>query len=455
MKTALLLILVFSINVLSQVKSGPIVGAVDDHSATFLVKTYTEQKVRIKIIPLDDINFFTESIKSLDTNFNYVKIKVDNLKPDTKYYYQAEVDGILELPINSFTTFPEKDNIDFSFGFASCQQSSYAKWDPKIFPVIAQDKDLRFFIQIGDWTYPDTTERKYGYRFNSKWNLLDKSYQSKYDANYPFTREVLNHMPVSYVYDDHDFAANNPDGTDSNKQKSISAYKMFFPHYPLANPNNGIWQKFNFSNVDFFVLDLRSQRSSMENAFDKSGKLNLDKDYSILAGFTISGQNQKDWFFSELKNSKAKWKVIVSTVIFNPSYAKVLDDDTLMSRYSWMKKDVIDKWAGYKSELNEVIKFIKDNNIKNIIFISGDTHSSYIDDGTNSEFPEISASNLDVPNSHVMEKMMEVNLNIWNKGYYKEDGHAFGKVTFKNNKALLEVIDDKGNVVVTHTIDAK
>jgi gliding motility-associated-like protein len=78
-------------------------------------------------------------------------------------------------------------------------------------------------------------------------------------------------MPVMYAYDDHDFAANNPDGTDPAKLNSLWAYKTFFPHYPLKNPDNGIWQIFIFGDVEFFVLDCRSQRNPNKNSLDANG----------------------------------------------------------------------------------------------------------------------------------------------------------------------------------------
>jgi phosphodiesterase/alkaline phosphatase D-like protein len=461
MKNKIILFLLFlTINHYSQVQLGPIAGAVTETSAVILIKTYSsDQEVIIELFTQDDVEntIYSEAIITEEENYNYVKIPVNDLMPNTTYYYRAIVDEFPSRKWNSFQTFPEDKEYSFSFGFGSCQQSSWGKPDPEIFPVIANDT-LRFFIQLGDWTYPDTTEKKYGYRFNEKMNLLEKSYQSKYSNNYPFVAEVLSQMSVVYTYDDHDFAANNSDGSDPAKGNSIWAYKTFFPHYELKNPDNGIWQSFTFGDVEFFVLDMRAQRNTGNDAFDENKNFNPPPGHSILAGYDISGMNQKEWFFEALKKSTAKWKVIVSSVLFNPAYAKTTELDSLPGDLWWFPSDAADKWAGYPEDVNALLNTIISNSIKNVFVISGDTHSSFIDDGKNSLIPEIGASNLDVNNSNLGKKLNSLGINIWNKGTYNEDGYTYGRVRFffgEEDYALLEIINERKEIILSHRLDAE
>lgn len=460
MNTKVLIFLLTAFIIKAQVQLGPIVGAVTETSAVVLVKTYSpEQEVKIELFTQNDVenSIYSESTKSLAENYNYIKIPINNLKPNTTYYYRAIVNGYPSKRWNSFQTFPGEKEYSFSFGFGSCQQSSYSVPDPEIFPLIANDT-LRFFIQLGDWTYPDTTQKKYGYRFNEKKDLLEKSYQSKYNNNYPFVSEVLSQMPVVYVYDDHDFAANNSDGNDPAKDNSIWGYKTFFPHYELKNPENGIWQSFTFGDVEFFVLDMRAQRNPEKDAFDEDGNFNSPSGHSILAGYEINGVNQKEWLFNALKNSTAKWKVIVSSVLFNPAYAKVTEVDSIPEDIKWLPTDVADKWAGYPEDVNSLLNTIITNNIKNVFVISGDTHSSFIDDGKNSLIPEIGASNLDVKNSMLDKKLNSLGISIWNKGNYDEEGHTYGRVRFffgEKDYALLEIINERKEIIASYRLDAK
>jgi alkaline phosphatase D len=457
-KNLYLLFLLFQTS-FSQVQLGPFVGGVTENSAVVIVKTYGEQDVAIELFTQEDVetSLYSETVKALNEHFNYVKIPLHNLKANTTYYYRAIVDGFRSRKWHSFQTFPVDKNYSFSFGFGSCQQSSWRAPEPEIFPVIADDT-LRFFIQLGDWTYPDTTFKNYGYYYNEKIELLEKSFQSKYNYNYPFASEVLSQMPVVYVYDDHDFASNNSDGTAPAKENTLWAYKTFFPHYELKNPDNGIWQSFTFGDVEFFVLDLRYQRNPNKNAFDENGKFNPPPDHSILAGYKIEGINQKEWFFDALKNSTAKWKVIVSSVLFNPEYSKTTLLDSLPGDLWWFPDDAADKWAGFPGDVNALLNTIISNNIKNVFVISGDTHSSFIDDGKNSLIPEIGASNLDVSNTQLDQKLKSLGISIWNKGSYDGDGHTYGRARFffgDVDYVLLEIVDEKGDIVVSHRLDAR
>jgi alkaline phosphatase D len=462
MKKILILIvfLIFISNLNAQPIAGPFVGAVTPTDATFIIKSQNNgDDVKIELAQNTDFSnpVYTNSIISDSETYNFVKPKITGLTPNTKYYYRAIINNNPDKQVNSFITFPDKKDYNFSFGFGSCQQSHYAPSKPEIFSVIAKDS-LKFWIQIGDWGYPDTTEKKYGYRFNTRWDLLENSYLTRYGRSYAFADLVISQMPVSYVYDDHDFAANNSDGSDPAKQNSIDAYGIFFPHYELGNPQNGLWQKFNYGDVDFFIIDTRTQRTPNNNALDETGKYAPRAGHSILAGYTIDGENQKDWLKRSLKESTSKWKVIVSSVMFNPKYRDFIYDTTLTNQFNWLKRDIIDKWSGYEEEQNEILKFISDNNLKNVIMLTGDSHSAYIDDGENSVLPEMGSSVIDVKNTKVTLVSRMAGHQLYNKGGYEGDDRCYGKVSFvygDTDYCLMEIIDDKGKLIVSYKLDAK
>ncbi|HRE40564.1 MAG TPA: alkaline phosphatase D family protein [Ignavibacteria bacterium] len=461
MNLILILSFLFNFNNLSDsIVSGPFVGAVTDKSATFIIKTLEENST-VKIELSESENFsnsiFTDEYISEGKNFNFVKPEIKSLKPNTKYFYRAVVNNQPGNYINSFKSFPNKGNYSFSFGFGSCQQSHYNKSKPEIFKIISEDS-LRFFLQIGDWGYPDTTEKKYGYRFFTKPDLIAGSYETKYTRTYPFADKVLSKMPVAYVYDDHDFGYNNSDGSDPSKQNSIDGYNIYFPHYELPNAENGLWQKFSFGDVEFFIIDTRTQRNPNKDALDENGNYFAKDDHSILAGYKISGEDQKTWLKKSLKNSKAKWKVIVSPVMFNPSYRKIIRDTVLMNAFERIKLDIIDKWSGFEKEQNEIIDYIKSEGIENLLILSGDSHSAYIDDGENSVFPEFGSSVLDVNNTKVSQRSSFVGYNLFNQGGYDGDGRCYGKVSFvygDEDYCLMEIIDDTGKIVLSYKLNAK
>lgn len=462
MKKILILVvfLVLKANLNAQPIAGPFAGAVTDDEATFIIKSQNSgDEVKIELSQNIDFStpIYTNSVIANSKTYNFVKPKATDLVPNTKYYYRAVINNIPDGQINSFNTFSAQKNQNFSFGFGSCQQSHYAPSKPEIFSVIAKDS-LKFWIQIGDWGYPDTTEKKYGYRFNTKWDLLENSYLTRYGRSYAFADLVISQMPVAYVYDDHDFAGNNSDGTDGAKQNSIDAYGIFFPHYELDNPQNGLWQKFSYGNVDFFIVDTRTQRTANNDALDENGNYNPKPGHSILAGFQIDGENQKEWLKRSLKESTAKWKVIVSSVMFNPRYRDFIYDTVLTNQYNWLKRDIIDKWSGYEAEQNEILDFIRENDLKNLIVLTGDSHSAYIDDGENSVIPEMGSSVIDVKNTKVTLVSRIAGHQLYNKGGYEGDGRCYGKVSFiygDTDYCLMEIIDDEGKLVVSYKLDAK
>lgn len=436
-------------------ESGPIVGAVEKNSAVFLFKTSIPARVRIQISENENFenSFFTEEYESENDNYNYVKFYYDKLDADTEYFYRAVINNQPAGTTNRFKTFPPKKDYSFSFGFGSCQQGR-AESNPIIFPVIGNDS-LRFFIHLGDWTYPDHI---IGRDFSLSMDKVEQSYLMRYDRNYPLYENILQRMPIAYVYDDHDYTVNDSDGEHPGKQNAINGYRNFFPHYELPNPDNGIWQKFEFADVEFFMLDLRSQRNKVTEALDSDGMYAPKEGHSILAGFDIDGENQIEWLINSLKNSTAKWKVIVSTVVFNPKYIDAAKDPEISQAFPRIVKGIIDKWAGYPEDVDLLLNTIQENNIKNVIMISGDSHSSNIDDGTNSIIPEISSSNLDVKNTNLDLIMNLAGYNIWNKGSLKGDKYAYGRVSFvygSEDYALLEIVDDSGMVVTSHKILAQ
>jgi hypothetical protein len=69
------------------------------------------------------------------------------------------------------------------------------------------------------------------------------------------------------------------------------------------------------------------------------------------------GSEQKDLFKDALSDSKAKYKFIISSVAIQQLFANPYD-----------------AWEGYGAERSEILNFIRDNGIKNVIFLTTDLH---------------------------------------------------------------------------------
>ncbi len=506
----LLISAVYSISSAQQLTNSIVVGGVTPSSAKFRISVSGEAQINVEAAETDNFSNSIQGtpIEADSSNYFTVIIELNGLSADTKYYYRALINGEpADDEERYFFTFPaEGTSMNFSFAFGSCQQSgSFLPSDTDAGNVFREiiNHDIRFFLQIGDWTYPDTTDLlPLSANFFAKdYSLVQKSYSAKFNKDYPMD-SLLRRVPIDYVYDDHDYMNNNSSALTSAfyiplrpsllgddfialefsnpegaRENSIKGYKENFPSYPLVNESRGIYHKFSFGNADFFALDLRAQRDGDLNPFYNTGVDDL-WDFAPGEKHTIlgrddspgEGENQLDWFLEELKNSTATWKFIMSSVPFNIGQRKVIQkglelQDSLLSlpelpadvQGIFAAFEISDAWAGYPADADSILSFIKNNGIENVIIMSGDSHNSAMDDGTNAGLPEIMSGNLEITNSKTVSLIESFDIHIWNKGGQgittDEFNNAFGKITvFGDDSVTLSLIDEFGTLFAEHTI---
>jgi hypothetical protein len=103
-------------------------------------------------------------------------------------------------------------------------------------------------------------------------------------------------------------------------------------------------------------------------------------------------------------------------------------------------------WAGYPVDLNAVLK-LKDEGVKNMIAISGDTHSSVIDDGTNAGIPELNASGMAAGDEAFLNYYIDsvvktissqsVKDILWNAG-----GNGVENMNFSDSYGTIEIFGE-------------
>ncbi len=492
------------------VTNSVVVGGVTANSSRFWVRTSIPSKVNIEVS--EDISFagskLGEEKITTEESGNASIIEVNGLLANTKYFYRAISENIvIDNLERSFWTFPEVGTeTNFSFAFGSCQQSGDFLPSPtenvSVFDEILRH-DVRFFLQLGDWGYPDTTDltpinNNY---FSADYKLVQKSYWSKFNSEYPMDK-LLRKMPVDYVYDDHDYMNNNSSATTSSyyipfkpndfsnnfvtmeienppgaRLNSIRGYKENMPSYPLENESRGIYHKFSYGNIDVFALDLRAQKSPALEAFrfdDSSNKWVFDppaEHYILGRDNTVGeGENQFSWFLNRLKNSTADWKFIMSSVPFNIGQKRALTTGLALQNLVIPVEgapagataiaaafELADGWSGFPADTEAILNFVSENKIENLVVLSGDSHNAALDDGTNAGLPEIMAGNLEITNSKSVTFFESFGINIWNKGGHgittTEFNDAFGKVTvYGSDSVNLSLIDEFGNLFANHTI---
>lgn len=487
----LLLLLSFAHSHAQSLTHGPFVGGVTEKRARFYLRVEPSASASVRLAATSDFNnavYGQATVTDSARDFAAL-ITIDNLQPDQLYFYQALINNVPAGEVRSFKTFPRTGaRAPFRFAFGSCivNRKTPSATDGRVFEVMAQDEP-RFFLQIGDWTYPDSTESPQNPQrvFSADMSRIQASYRSKYDSIYA-VQKVLRTTPIDYVYDDHDYMNNDASATSypvpeslrtvqvspQVRTNSIRAYQELFPGYALANANGGIWHKFAFGNADFFMLDTRSQRSPnfdafVYNAATDSIEFAPKPNHSMLAGDpSLIGEDQMTWLLRELETSTADWKFIATTVPFNRGLRGAIDlsvslQDSMIVLPGQGAQSLLnvalgmcDKWVGFPAEQERLEQFIRERQIKNVIMLSGDTHTAAIDDGANAGVPEIMAGALEQSNSLLVFLLQLFGFNIWNGGgQINNFNDAYGRVTvFGADSVHLEIIDELGAQVARQTI---
>ncbi|GIV34018.1 MAG: hypothetical protein KatS3mg031_1553 [Chitinophagales bacterium] len=484
----------------SQVTHGPIVGGVTSSSVRVFVRTQEATNLDLQFSA--EASFLTvektvssQTIASRDSS-NI--IDVNGLQPDTRYYVRVVLNGMPSGNVATFKTFPSEGSAGhYKFLFGSCLYE-LMDTDSALFKQMLSE-DAYVFTPTGDWGYPDrATGSNDLYLSNppkswaSDYSKIAAIYKERYaSTNSSFLYQSL---AMDYVYDDHDYLNDNsgrdhanifeinPIGGRFGEPKSVSqphqarlncirGYQEFFPGYPLIDSTEGIFHSYRMGNCEFFVLDLRSARTSQHEAIKEVGGQWVIQEPP---GHTILGSVQRDWLFNGLKNSTADWKFIISSVVFNKGYKAVMDSLLKIGKGVspilgievggiQLSTGLIgagimsDSWVGFPSDQDALIQHIRNNNIKNVFIISGDAHTAALDDGTNSGIPELLSANLKKANSEDAVTFSNfLGYWVWNKGGSglgnQNFNNTYGKVeVFGKDSVRLSAVDASGTEVVGHT----
>lgn len=434
---------------------GPIIGAVTDSSADVWVRIKIPNTFKVQIITspqAENLNQSTPSsviVSSLlpipysttpQSVWDYTwKGTVGHLSPNTKYYYTLDVNGqVLSAATYPNSVYPSfktyvtpgqkaEFNVVFYSDFFWNQDAIY-----NTFQYINRMKHLTLPPAIvflgGDLWHADASiDSSSAVEFiNNQRSRFQRAYVTNMGVYSPFHNDIVSHYPLVHIMDDHDTGVNNADGTFRYKTQALQVLQEYFPTYPLPASGKGFWQKFSYGQVDFFLIDVRSQRSPYTQ---------IDDEHK-----TMLGSEQLLWLKQSLLQSKATWKFIYTGVVFNSTLGKT------------------DSWMGYTKERTELVRFLKGQSADNaspvtgVIFISGDAHGGAIDDGTNADFPEML-----VPGPETRYCWTTAEVGKWSNGYYSSPYIAggeysnppcpgFGIANFftQPDRVELTVKDDKG-----------
>lgn len=309
------------------------------------------------------------------TNDYTVKIDVQGLKPGQTYYYRFQYKGVYS-PTGTTRTLPEQlDDRDFNMAVVSCNNWEDGYFNS--FRFLAQKTEIDLVLHLGDYIYEYTTG-EYGNKASGRINhplheiVTLSDYRQRYAQYHTDPDLQLLHAakPFYMIWDDHELAndayndgAKNHQPNEGNwhvrKQAAIQAYLEWLP--VRAKSADEIVRKFTIGDdIALFLMDERS----------KGRTIQLDATDPDFEGHdrAIIGESQYDWLAENLKNSKARWKLIGNQVMF--AGYNVATGFKLPKYNDW--------WLGYPYERTKIIRLLEEENIENVVFLTGDHHESFV-----------------------------------------------------------------------------
>ncbi|MEU6983191.1 alkaline phosphatase D family protein [Streptomyces sp. NPDC046324] len=295
-----------------------------------------------------------------------VHVPVSGLRPNTRYWYAFTALG-KRSRIGRTKTAPVGRVSSVRFAAANCQafhDGFYAAHRG-----IARE-NVDFVVHLGDYIYEhgqvggvpaDHVRDHEGPGIFTVADYRRRHALYKGDAS---LREAHAAHPWFLTWDDHE-VVNDYSGTGGGApfmQRRAAAYQAWYENMPhrdggagtaTALPDPEIHRVRRWGDLlELTVLDLRSYRSAQN-----------------LADGTILGAGQKGWLKRNIDQAPDTWHVWANSIMLSQ----------LRSRPggSYM---FTDQWDGFRTERKEVLGHVHSTGMEDLVVITGDWHSAFVDD---------------------------------------------------------------------------
>ncbi len=350
------------------------------------------------------------------------KVLLSSLQPNSTYTFFLKSKSF-QTKIYEFTTQElwqwRKDAPDFSIAFGSCAYVNDTEFDrpgkpygqsDSIFNVISAMKPSAM-IWGGDNIYLREGD------FETQANMEARYIKAR---QVPSIQKLLSTCPQYAVWDDHDFGPNDSHSSFQYKKESLAAFKEMWGNSNYGfpeNDNNCITGKVSINDVDLYLMDNRSFRIPPGTE-----------------GITpqMLGKEQINWLIQDLKSSKASFKLVA---IGSQVLSSVAD---------------FENYANYKEEREYLLQLLSTNNIKNVVFLTGDRHFTELSEVklNNIRIIDLTASPL---TSKPYSNSKEVNSNRVEGTFVGEQN--FAQITFtgsaKERMININLINKLGKICWT------
>ena len=351
-----------------------------------------------------------------DTNLP-VKVEIEDLESGTDYYYRV-TDAAGDTEIGEFSTSAETEvNAGLRFGVAGDWRGELAPY-----PVIsnADERDLEFFVEHGDTIYadygsdavlnPDGTQKEQAENIEEYRAKHSEVYESRLGSN--TFADLRSSTSILATIDDHevinDFAGGaqaqederfpEDEGLINDTELFEDGLQAFQEYNPLRNEFYGNGSevtseerklyRFNTYGGDAatFVLDSRSFRDRVITPpEDNSNPEEIARvlTESITLDRTLLGEVQ----FEDLKQD------LLTAEESGITWKFVMLPEPAQNLFPGINTD---SYEGYLYERAQLLQYIEENNIDNVVFVAADVHMTSVNNLTyqTEPFGEQIASNV-------------------------------------------------------------
>ncbi|RUR84611.1 alkaline phosphatase [Chlorogloeopsis fritschii PCC 6912] len=315
-----------------------------------------------------------------------VHVDVRGLQPERWYWYQFKV-GNEVSPIGRTRTAPAigAPINQLNFAFVTCQ-----KWEDGYYSAYRRlaEEDLDLVFHLGDYIYEYGIPSTGGARkvslpeqFSQETQTLEQ-YRLRY-ALYktdPDLQKAHALFPFVVTWDDHEVdndytneISEKNDPVELFLNRRAAAYQAYYEHMPLrqfSQPQGTdmlLYRRLTFGNLaEFSVLDTRQYRSDHPCGDGETPRCSAALDPSK----TMLGKKQERWLLDSLDRSQARWNVLAQQILMAELDHKIGSGEVFWN----------DSWDGYPLARDRVLSHITTRQITNPVVITGDWHSTFVND---------------------------------------------------------------------------
>ena len=308
-------------------------------------------------------------------------IQLQGLGPATTHSYRVWLEetegGRSAEVVGSFTTPPSADvAMPVRFAWSGDLGGQNVCRDRELgYPIldVIAERQYDFFVGLGDMIYADDICADTGgfgnpqvpATFGPSVDLEGFRAHWRYNWADPAFQRLVAGTPYYPLWDDHEVVNDFGPATDRRWQPpytidielmplGLRAYIDYNPISKYPGDSSRLYRSFSWGgHLDIFFLDTRQYRDP--NHFPDSA----DEPKSML------GSEQKAWLKEELAASTATWKFVASGVPISVPTGLGIERD------GWAD---FGGETGFEYELGELLEFLREEEIDNVVFITTDIH---------------------------------------------------------------------------------